>query len=177
MLTLPKNNRAFAINLSALVLGMLMLSYASVPLYRLFCQVTGYGGTTQTAAQLPDKVLNREMRITFNADIDAALPWDFRPGEKLYRIRPGEQGLTFYVAHNRSDKPVKGHAVYNVVPHEAGRYFTKIDCFCFREQTLQPGQKVNMPISFYIDPAIADDPDLKDISTITLSYTFFAAPQ
>lgn len=167
-------NRSLTINLAALATGMLMLSFASVPLYRLFCQVTGYGGTTQTAVQLPGKVLERTMNITFNADTDAALPWDFTPGEKIRRVKIGEQGLTYYVAHNRSDKPVKGHAVYNVVPHAAGTYFTKIDCFCFREQTLAAGQKVNMPISFYLDPAMADDPDLKDVETITLSYTFFA---
>ncbi|MFW0777585.1 MAG: cytochrome c oxidase assembly protein [Rickettsiales bacterium] len=170
---MSKNNRSLAFNLVALATGMLMLAYASVPLYRLFCQVTGYGGTTQQADHAPTKILDRPITIRFNADIDPKLPWKFAAGEPKRTIKIGQQGLTYYVAENNSDKPVIGRAIYNVVPHEAGQYFVKIDCFCFEEQTLQPGEKVNMPVSFYIDPAIVDDPDIKDVNTITLSYTFF----
>lgn len=166
-------NTALAINLLAIVVGMALLAYASVPLYRLFCAITGYGGTTQTAAAFPDKVHDRRIAITFNADIDSGLPWEFRPGEHRRTVRVGEQSLTYYTAKNMLDSPVKGHAVYNVVPHKAGPYFVKVDCFCFVEQTLGARQEVSMPISFYIDPAIMDDPAMKDVHTITLSYTFF----
>ena len=170
---MPDKNAAFALNLLAMAAGMLMLAYASVPLYRLFCQVTGYGGTTMQGQHQNVTVLARNMTIRFNADIDPNLPWQFAPGEKERTLKIGEQGLTYFVAKNESDKPVTGRAVYNVVPHTAGQYFVKIQCFCFDEQTLQPGEEVNMPISFYIDPRLADDTDLDDVETITLSYTFF----
>ena len=169
---MSKNFR-LAANLAALVLGMLMLAYASVPLYRLFCEVTGYGGTTMTGQYAAAKVLDRTLTIAFNADTDPNLPWAFAPGEKSHTVKIGEQGLTHYVAHNRSNETVTGRAVYNVVPHKAGQYFVKMECFCFTEQTLAAGQKVDMPVSFYIDPAFAGDPDLKGVNTITLSYTFF----
>ena len=150
-----------------------MLAYASVPLYNLFCSVTGYGGTTQRAVQLPKAVSDRVITVTFNADIDHGLNWEFKPGEPSRTVRVGEQVLTHYVAHNRENKPVAGRAVYNVVPFKAGAYFTKVACFCFEEQVLAANQKVNMPISFFIDPAMLDDPDMQDVKTITLSYTFF----
>lgn len=167
-------NKSLAINMALVALGMLMLAYASVPLYRLFCQVTGFGGTTVQATALPDTVLNREMTIRFNADTDPKLPWKFETGQVSFEVKVGEEILSFYTAENMSDKPTTGHATYNVVPHKAGPYFAKVECFCFENQTLQPGQKVNMPISFYVDPLIAEDPELDDIDTITLSYTFFA---
>ncbi len=167
-------NLTLALNLAALVAGMLMLAFASVPLYRLFCEVTGFGGTTRQAASAPGRVFDREMSIEFNADTDPALPWKFAPGERRLRIRVGEQAVTHYVAENLTEQPITGHAVYNVVPFAAGRYFTKIDCFCFSEQTLGPRQRVNMPVLFYLDPAIMNDPNMKDVKTITLSYTFFA---
>ena len=170
---MPQKNRSLAFNLAALALGMAMLAYASVPLYRLFCQVTGYGGTTQKGEYAATKVLDQPITIRFNADIAPNLPWKFAPGEPQRTLKIGAQGLTYYVAENNSDEPVTGRAIYNVVPHEAGQYFVKIACFCFDEQTLQPHEKVNMPVSFYIDPAIADDPDLQNVHTITLSYTFF----
>lgn len=170
---MPSKNRAFALNLLALAAGMLMLAYASVPLYRLFCQVTGYGGTTMQGQHKNIAVLDRNITLRFNADIDPKLPWRFSPGEKERMVRIGEQGLTYFVAKNKSNKPVTGRAIYNVVPHLAGQYFVKIQCFCFDEQTLEAEQEVNMPISFYIDPRFVDDPDLKDVETITLSYTFF----
>jgi len=170
---MKNRNLSFAFNLGALVVGMVMLAYASVPLYRLFCQVTGYGGTTQQAAHTTGEVFDRTMTITFNADHDQSLPWSFKPGENKNVVKVGEQGLTYYIAENNSDKPVTGMATYNVVPHKAGQYFVKIACFCFEKQTLGARQKVDMPVSFYIDPAIMDDPDLKHVNTITLSYTFF----
>lgn len=164
---------SLTLNLIALALGMFMLAYASVPLYRMFCQVTGYGGTTQTATQLPDKVYDRAITVTFNADTDPNLPWGFRPGEPKRTVKVGEHGLTYFVAENKTNEPVVGMATYNVVPHRAGQYFVKIACFCFEQQTLEAHQKVDMPVSFFIDPKIMDDPDLKHVSTITLSYTFF----
>jgi cytochrome c oxidase assembly protein subunit 11 len=167
-------NTSLALNLLLVVAGMLALSYASVPLYRLFCQATGYGGTTQKGAALADgAALAHEITIGFNADIDPSLPWEFRPGEQRIRVKVGQQQLTHYVARNLTQSPVTGRAVYNVVPFAAGAYFVKVECFCFSEQTLAPGQQVNMPVSFYIDPAIMDDPQMKNVSTITLSYTFF----
>ncbi|MFO0388268.1 MAG: cytochrome c oxidase assembly protein [Alphaproteobacteria bacterium] len=166
-------NISLAINLLAIVAGMVLLAYASVPLYRLFCAVTGYGGTTQSSVALPDKIYDREITVRFNADIDPALDWGFKPGEKKQVIKIGESALTYYVAKNKTNRPIIGHATYNVVPHKAGQYFVKVACFCFEEQTLQAKQEVNMPISYYIDPAIMDDPEMNDVQTITLSYTFF----
>lgn len=162
-----------AINLAAVVAGMALLAYASVPLYRLFCQVTGYGGTTAESAANTGPVFNRKIKITFNADIAPDLDWEFKPGQPKIQVKVGEQSLTYYTARNNTDKPLVGHATYNVVPHKAGPYFAKIECFCFTEQTLKPGEQVNMPISFYIDPAIMEDPQMDDVQTITLSYTFF----
>ncbi len=154
---------------------MLLLAYASVPLYRLFCQVTGYGGTTQEAAHAPGHVLDRVITVTFNADTDPALPWDFKPGESRHKVKVGEQAMTWFLAHNRAKTAITGRAVYNVVPFKAGAYFVKIQCFCFKEQTLGPDERAQMPVSFYIDPAIMDDPEMADVKTITLSYTFFRA--
>jgi len=171
-------NISLALNLSLIVVGMLGLAYASVPLYRMFCEYTGYGGTTrQQDAQTPSQQAPlgaREITVRFNADIDPALPWDFAPGQHEVKVRVGQQLLTHYVAHNRTDKSITGHAVYNVVPFAAGAHFVKIDCFCFSEQTLAPGQQVNMPVLFFVSPSILDDPDMKDVKTITLSYTFFS---
>lgn len=167
------NNKSLALNLSLLACGMLMLAYASVPLYRIFCQITGYGGTTQQGSAPQGAISKQTLAIRFNADTDPALKWHFSPGEKERVVHIGEQALTHFVAKNLSDKPLVGRAVYNVLPFQAGSYFVKVDCFCFREQTLLPGQQVNMPVSFYIDPAMLDDPEMKDVQTITLSYTFF----
>jgi cytochrome c oxidase assembly protein subunit 11 len=166
-------NIRLAINLLALAAGMAMLAYASVPLYRLFCQMTGYGGTTQEGKASTGKIFSRTITVAFNADTDPALPWQFSPGEHTHKVKVGEQALTHFTAHNLSNAPVTGRAVYNVVPFKAGPYFVKIECFCFKEQTLKPGEKVSMPVSFYIDPAIMDDPEMNDVKTITLSYTFF----
>jgi cytochrome c oxidase assembly protein subunit 11 len=157
----------------AVIAGMLGLTAASVPLYRLFCAVTGYGGTTNVAERAPDAVLDRTITVRFNADVDPKLPWGFRPAQRTMEVRIGEQHLAFYEAVNRADHRVVGSATYNVTPHGAGYYFSKIACFCFDEQALQPGEAVDMPVSFFVDPAILDDPNVRDLREITLSYTFF----
>lgn len=149
------------------------MTAAAVPLYRLFCNVTGYGGTTQTNAKSTVPVLARTITVGFNTDVDPSLPWEFTPGDKPITAPIGKQILTHFIAHNRSTRPVTGRAVYNVTPFSAGPYFVKIECFCFSEQTLQPGETVTMPVVFYVDPAMASDPEMKNIQTITLSYTFF----
>jgi cytochrome c oxidase assembly protein subunit 11 len=169
-----RSNLNVALNAAVLALAMLGLAYASVPLYRLFCQVTGFGGTTQTALVAPGAVNGQHtINIRFNSDIDAGLPWKFAPGQSHMVVKIGEQSLSYFKAKNLAKTAVSGRAVYNVVPHQAGAYFVKIACFCFEKQTLAAGQEVDMPVSFYIDPAILDDPAMKDVGTITLSYTFF----
>ena len=170
---MPPSNRRLGLSMLAIALGMVMLAYASVPLYRLFCQVTGYGGTTQENTHLPGKVLVRRITVRFNADIDPTLPWKFRPNQNEVTVQVGQQNLVSYHAENEADLPLTGRAVYNVTPHKAGAYFDKIACFCFKEQTLAAHQKVQMPVSFFIDPSIQDDPEMQDVDTITLSYTFF----
>ncbi|MBN8530396.1 MAG: cytochrome c oxidase assembly protein [Alphaproteobacteria bacterium] len=170
---LSRNGRT-ALSLAMLVAGMVMLTYASVPLYRAFCQLTGFAGTPLKAAANPNSAaVGKEITVTFNADTDAGLPWNFKPNQHEVKVRPGQTMLISYHAENRSDKAVMGTATFNVSPPQASPYFNKIQCFCFEEQTLEAGQKVDMPVSFFIDPAILDDPDVKDIGTITLSYTFF----
>lgn len=166
-----------ALHVAALVLGMGMLAYASVPLYRMFCQVTGYGGTTQRSDTLPEQVLSQDVIVRFNTDMDAKLPWQFEAGDTAVTLPIGKQGITYFTAKNLSDTPVTGRAIYNVVPHEAGPYFNKIECFCFINQTLQPGEEMHMPVVFFVDPAIVEEPELKNIETITLSYTFFKAKE
>ncbi len=170
-----KSNVGLALNLAAFSLGMLMLAYASVPLYRLFCQVTGYGGTTSTASLRSVVTSERRVVVRFNAETDPRLPWEFKPVEHSVRLRIGENMLIHYRARNVSDKPVTARAVYNVVPFKAGVYFDKIECFCFKNQTLAPGQEVYMPVSFFLDPALLSDPEMAQVKEITLSYTFFPA--
>lgn len=166
-------NRSMAISLIALVCGMIMLTYASVPLYRLFCDITGFGGTPRQATEGAARVTDQLITVRFNADTDAALGWDFKALQGPTQLRIGETVLAHFEAVNRSNKPVTGTATYNVTPHGAGPYFNKIQCFCFERQTLKPGEKADFPVSYFIDPAILDDPDTKNIRTITLSYTFF----
>jgi cytochrome c oxidase assembly protein subunit 11 len=161
--------------LVGVVAGMTGLAYASVPLYRLFCQVTGFGGTPQRAAVAPADISDRTMRVTFTADVAGGLGWRFQPVQRQIELKVGENKLAFYVAENLESKPVTGRATFNVSPDMFGPYFAKIECFCFTEQTLQPGQRVEMPVSFFIDPALLDDPALGKINDITLSYTFFRA--
>ncbi len=172
----PENsarNKRFLIGFSAFALLMVGAGYASVPLYNIFCKVTGYGGTTQTADAGANEVLDRMMTIRFDATIARGLDWEFRPLQLEQKLRVGENGLARYRAVNRSDKPITGMASYNITPQKAGAYFVKMECFCFTEQTLQPGESVDMPVIYYIAPEIAEEARLNDIKTITLSYTFF----
>jgi cytochrome c oxidase assembly protein subunit 11 len=152
------------------------LTTYSVTLYRLFCQATGAGGTTRVAAGPAGPVLDRTITVRFNADVDSKLPWRFEPAQGPIKVRVGEPSLAFFRARSLSDAPITGQAVYNVTPAKAGLYFDKIACFCFSQQTLQPGQSVDMPVQFFIDPAIAKDRNLDDVTTVTLSYTFFKVP-
>lgn len=163
--------------LVGVVAFMTGLAYASVPLYRLFCQVTGYGGTPQRADSAPSVVADRVVNVTFTADVAGGLGWRFRPLQNSLDLKVGENKLAFYAAENLEDAPVTGQATFNVSPDTFGPYFTKIECFCFQSQTLAPGQKVEMPVSFFIDPAILDDPALKHINNVTLSYTFFRSAE
>jgi len=169
-------NKATGLVLAGVALGMVGLAFAAVPLYTLFCQVTGYGGTSQVATAAPGAVNGRMMTIQFDASIERGMPWKFKAAQREVKVKIGEENLAFYTAHNPLDRPVMGTATYNVTPHKAGPYFSKIDCFCFTEQLLQPGQSVDMPVSFFVDPDILKDPDLDDVRTITLSYTFFEKP-
>jgi cytochrome c oxidase assembly protein subunit 11 len=162
--------------LAMLLVAMGGLVYASVPLYRLFCQVTGFGGTTRIA-EAPAQAGERIVTVRFNADVNRDLPWTFRPAQREIRVRVGEEALVFYVARNDTEAAITGTSTFNVTPPKAGLYFNKIECFCFTEQRLLPGQSVDMAVSFFVDPEIVDDPDRDDLKTITLSYTFFRAPE
>lgn len=169
-----KNRQTMALALSIVFL-MLAMAYASVPLYRLFCQITGYGGTTQEAEYAPDIVLDRDMTVRFDASTIRGLEWEFAPEQISQDLKIGQVGLAFYQATNLSDKPVVGTSTFNVTPNKAGKYFNKIECFCFIYQRLEPGQTMRFPVQYFIDPAMADDPNLADVKTVTLSYTFFEA--
>lgn len=168
-----RKNNVLVINLLAIIVGMAGLAYASVPLYRLFCQVTGFGGTTQVASTLPDTISDRMVTIRFNTDIDPNLDWNFVPEQKEVTVHIGEQGLAFFKATNDSDIPLTGTAIYNVTPGKVGGYFNKIQCFCFDKQRIEPGETIQFPVSFFVDPDIENDRNLDDVTTITLSYTFF----
>jgi cytochrome c oxidase assembly protein subunit 11 len=152
--------------------GMIGMAYAAVPLYAMFCQVTGYGGTTQRTTQYADKVLDREVTIRFDANT-AGIPWKFQPVARSIKIKIGETAQAHYTATNTFDRPITGRATFNVSPPLAGGYFNKVECFCFTDTTLQPGETLDMPVVFYVDPAIVDLPEMKDLRTITLSYTMF----
>jgi cytochrome c oxidase assembly protein subunit 11 len=155
--------------------GMAGLAFAAVPLYRVFCEVTGYGGYTQRAELAPAPVPGSTIAIRFNADVNARLPWTFQPQQREMTLAIGETGLALYRAQNLSDQTIVGTATFNVTPFKAGQYFSKIECFCFREQALGPGETADLPVSFFVDPAILDDANLADVHAITLSYTFFRA--
>lgn len=157
------------------VAGMVGMSFAAVPLYRIFCQVTGFGGTTQQADSAPATQLDREITIRFDGNVANGLGWSFRPRERQVKLKVGEIGEVAFIAENRTDSLTAGTAAFNVTPNSAGAYFNKIACFCFTEQVLEPGETVDMPVQFFVDPAIADDSELDYITTITLSYTFFPA--
>ncbi|MHA6346848.1 cytochrome c oxidase assembly protein [Roseivivax sp. CAU 1761] len=167
----PKTRTVAA--LGGVVVFMGAMAWASIPLYNWFCAVTGYGGTTNTAEAASDVVLDREITVRFDANVEAGMPWEFRPVEREMTLKIGQDGLAYYEAYNPTDRPVAGQAGYNVAPFVAGSYFTKVQCFCFTEQVLQPGERVEMPVYFYVDPAIVEDRDAKHTNVITLSYTFY----
>ncbi|MBY5931878.1 cytochrome c oxidase assembly protein [Tateyamaria omphalii] len=156
-----------------LVVVMGGLAWASVPFYDWFCRVTGFGGTPGVSEVANEEILDQTIKVRFDASLERNMPWTFTPEVREMELRIGETGLAFYEAYNPTDKPVAGSASYNVAPYEAGGFFSKIDCFCFEEQVLQPGERVMMPVTFYVDPEIVTDRDAKYVHTITLSYTFY----
>ena len=179
MASLADRKRNSAMLALLLACGMLALGFAAVPLYRLFCQVTGFGGTTQRAdasAIVPVEA-GHTMSIRFDSNVAPGMPWQFRPERATDKVTVGARDMAIYIARNMSDKPVTGTATFNVTPTQAGAYFMKIQCFCFTEQTLQPGEEIRMPVLYYVDPKILDDPDNKDTREITLSYTFYPVDQ
>lgn len=165
----PKSKTA--LQLACVILTMGTLAWASVPLYDLFCRVTGWGGATDIANAAPGAIAE-EVTVRFDASREKGMPWDFEPVELKQRIRIGEEGLAFYEAHNPTNRTIAGTASFNVSPYSAGAYFSKIQCFCFDMQVLEPGQTVQMPVSYFVEPEILDDPDARFVKTITLSYTF-----
>lgn len=178
MMLFPKlqgNNRTLA-QLVAVVLTMVSLSFAAVPFYDWFCRVTGFGGTTSVAEAGSELILDQTVRVRFDASLEQGMPWTFKPAVPAVDVRIGETVLAFYEAHNPTDRPVAGTASFNVFPYAAGGYFTKIECFCFTEQVLQPGETVQMPVTFYVDPAMVDDPEGQFVHEIVLSYTFHQTP-
>ncbi len=157
----------------SVVITMGALAWASVPFYDWFCRVTGFGGVPAQVTDSSDQILDQTIKVRFDASINGGLNWEFTPVVREMEIRIGENGLAFYEAHNPTNRPIAGQASYNVTPYTAGAFFDKIDCFCFEEQVLQPGETVQMPVSFFVDPEIVDDRDGKFVHTITLSYTFY----
>lgn len=155
---------------------MVSLSFAAVPFYAWFCKTTGYGGTTSVAAQSSNDVVDQDITIHFDANTDPGMPWEFKPQQAEMKLRIGENGLAFYEAYNPTDRVIAGQAAYNVAPDLAGGYFSKVECFCFTEQVLQPHERIVMPVSFFVDPEMVNDVDARDIVEITLSYTFFEIP-
>ena len=172
---LARSHRMIAVSCVAVVLAMTGLAYAAVPLYRLYCQATGYAGTTQRADKPSSQIVDHILTVHFDANVDKALPWRFEPLQRKVDVKVGENTLAFYRATNTSDRPVTWMAVFNVAPEAVGIHFNKIECFCFTEQRLEPGQSLDMPVSFYIDPAFVEDVDTKDLPELTLSYTFYPA--
>ena len=170
-------NRLVGLCLCAVIAGMAGLSFAAVPLYRAFCAATGYGGTPQIGPQAAPGQVARSITVRFNADVSPGLAWRFAPRDLAVTLLLGEQKLAFYEARNEADRAVTGVAVYNVTPEVVGRYFHKTACFCFNQQTLAAGQAMEFPLSFWVDPALATDPNTADIKTVTLSYTFFRSLQ
>ena len=175
MATMKRRKSITVAALTGLLVGMAGLSYAAVPLYRMFCQITGYGGTTQVATAVPDAISDRVVTVRFNADIASGLPWNFRPKQREIELRIGETALIHYVAENPTGQTLVGTSTFNVTPHKVGPYFAKVECFCFTEQTLAPGESAEMAVTFFVDPMMLEDPNLAEINTITLSYMFFPA--
>ena len=180
---LRRSNTRVALMAAAFALAMLGLGFAAVPLYRLFCQVTGFGGTTQRASESDAALAERLARsvgagtisVRFDASMDRGLPWRFAPAQSTQQVAIGQRSMAFYTARNNSDRAITGRATFNVEPEQAGIHFNKLQCFCFTEQTLRPGEEVRMPVLYYIDPKALDDPNMKGVEQITLSYTFHQA--
>jgi len=168
-----KSNKNLGFAIASIAIGMVAFAFAFVPLYNIFCKVTGYGGTVQEAIKVSDKIGKKKIKVRFDANVDKDLPWEFRPLQNEVEVTTGENALVFYYAKNKSDKPVIGTSVYNVAPFKAGIYFNKIQCFCFQEQLLAPKEEVMMPVSFFIDPELDEDIDVKHLDQITLSYKFY----
>lgn len=179
MTSLAQRNGRTAGLAALLVAAMVGLAFASVPLYRLFCQVTGFGGTPLRAEEVAPslKPTGKLISVRFDSNTNSGLPWRFKPEEQSKRVAIGARNMAFYTAKNLSDVPVTGTATFNVTPEQAGQYFVKIQCFCFTEQTLKPGEEVRMPVVYFVDPKILDDPDASRIEEITLSYTFYPVDQ
>lgn len=167
------NNKRVVLRLLGVVVVMGALAWVAVPFYTWFCQVTGFAGTTQVATQESERVLDRTVQVRFDANVMPDLGWTFRPMQTEMTVRLGETGLAYYEAVNNTDQPITGRATYNVAPSDAGYYFEKIECFCFTEQTLAPGERIEMPLTFFVNPDMVDDRDAGHIRDITLSYTFF----
>jgi cytochrome c oxidase assembly protein subunit 11 len=170
-----RRNAIVVFGLVGLLAGSTALVVASIPLYRLFCQVTGYGGYTQRADVAPQAVPGKTVTVRFDANVNSGLHWQFQPEQPEMTLELGETGLAFYRVHNLTNERIVGTATFNVTPFIAGEYFTKIECFCFTEQVLEPGASADLPVTFFVDPKMLDDPETRDIHTITLSYTFYRA--
>ena len=171
----PKKNRRVALLSLAVAAGMVGLTFASVPLYRMFCQATGFAGTVQRAGAAPQKSTGKTIKIRFDANTAPSLAWNFHPAQLEMSVKLGEQAMAHYTARNMSNETLTGSAIFNVTPEQSGAFFDKIQCFCFTEQTLRPGEQADLPVVFFVDPDILDDPDARSIDTITLSYTFYPA--
>jgi cytochrome c oxidase assembly protein subunit 11 len=169
-----KNRNVLAV-LAVIAAGMVGMSFAAVPLYRIFCQVTGFGGTVRKAEKVEASAIDRTMRVRFTANVDRDMPWQFQPKQKIAVVKVGEPQLATYEAYNPTSETITGTAVFNVTPFKAGPYFDKIQCFCFTEQTLGPGERKTMPVTFFVDPSIAKDKNLDDVTELVLSYTFYVS--
>tara|TARA_B100000029_G_scaffold480839_1_gene529281 strand:+ start:385 stop:951 length:567 start_codon:yes stop_codon:yes gene_type:complete len=167
------DNKKTILYLGTIVLFMGSASFLSVPFYDWFCKVTGYGGTTNYAKNESGEIVNRQIKVRFDVSLERGLAWKVTPIQRELKINLGQTGLAFYEAFNPTDKPIAAQASFNVVPFSVGNYFNKIECFCFTEQVLQPGEKVNMPVSFYVDPDMLDNIESKHVNSVTLSYTFY----
>ncbi len=174
---MKRSNATVAVICVGVFFGMVGLSFAAVPLYELFCQVTGYGGTTQRAEEASDTILDREIIVSFDANVAPGLDWDFKPKQKKVRVKLGQMTEIMYEAKSLAKQVSTGTSTFNVAPFELGGYFNKIDCFCFTEQPLEAGESIDMPVVFFIDPEMDKDESLKNIKEITLSYTFFEMPK
>jgi cytochrome c oxidase assembly protein subunit 11 len=176
MLT-PAKQRRMALTaalVAGAVVGMVGLSFAAVPLYRAFCSATGYGGTTRVAASASTRALGRPIEVRFDANVAQDLPVEFAPAQRAQQLRLGQTGVAFFKLRNVSSRPVTAVASYNVTPHKAGAFFNKLECFCFQPRVFAPGEEAELAVMFYVDPALADDPDTEEVEAVTLSYTYFA---